>query len=181
SWYPPEIFDLKRPQTYLHCVSAAQHRACPAHASLRPVIENGVPLETFATRHGKRRFVMALGRICREKGFHLALDAARAADWPLLLAGQVFPYAAHQDYFDRWIVPRLDAQRRFLGPVGRVRKRRLLSAARALLIPSLAPETSSLVAMEALACGTPVIGFRTGALPDLIEPGVTGFIVDNER
>jgi glycosyltransferase involved in cell wall biosynthesis len=62
-----------------------------------------------------------------------------------------------------------------------VRKRRLLSAARCLLLPSLAPETSSLVTMEALACGTPVIAFPAGALPEIVEHGRTGFIVEDER
>ena len=68
---------------------------------------------------------------------------------------------------------------RHLGPVGFARKRRLLSAARCLLVPSMAPETSSLVAMEALACGTPVIAYRAGALAEIVEHGRTGFLVES--
>lgn len=122
---------------------------------------------------------MALGRICFEKGMHLALDASAATGVPVLIAGEVYPYEAHQSYFQNEIQPRLDRQRRLIGPIGPERKRRLLAGARCVLIPSLALETSSLVAMEALACGTPVIALPSGALADLIVHGETGFLVNN--
>ena len=156
----------------------AQRRSCPAHAVLLPHIENGVPIEALSARHAKRRFAMMLGRVCPEKGFHLGLDAATRAHLPALLAGEVFRYEAHEQYFQREIAPRLGGVHRYIGPVGWVRKRRLLSAARCLLAPSLAPETSSLVAM---ACGTPVIAFPAGALSDIVEHGKTGFLVQDER
>ncbi|HJS87072.1 MAG TPA: glycosyltransferase, partial [Acetobacteraceae bacterium] len=155
-WYPRTALHPARPRTFLHAVSHAQDRALRAladPAAVLPPIPNGVDVAALgATRHARRRFALILGRLCPEKGQHIALDAARRASMPLLIAGAAFPYPAHQDYVARAIRPRLGAGR-LLGPVGFARKRRLLSAARCLLIPSLAPETSSLVAMEAAACG----------------------------
>jgi glycosyltransferase involved in cell wall biosynthesis len=181
SWYPPAVFRPSRPATYLNCVSASQRRDCPPEAGPLPVIENGVPVDRLAPRPSRRRHAVALGRICPEKGFHHALDAAALAGVPLALAGEVFRYEAHERYFEQEIRPRLGGARRFLGPVGFARKRRLLATARCLLAPSLVPETSSLVAMEALACGTPVVGFPAGALAEIVEHGRTGFLVRDAR
>lgn len=181
SWYPPGTFQLDRSNLHLQCVSNSQRRACPSTPMELPVIENGIEVDRFLVREHKRNFALALGRICPEKGFHLALDAAERAGLSLLLAGEVFPYEKHREYFKNEILPRLGRFSRYLGPIGFARKRLLLASARCVIIPSLAPETSSLVAMEALASGTPVIAFPVGALSEIVEEGKTGFLVSGER
>lgn len=146
---------------------------------LLPPIPNGVDTDLYTPSSAKQDYALILGRVAPEKGFHDALHAAKLAGVPLLAAGAVFPYAAHQRYFNEELAPRFDSARRWLGPVHGAAKRRLLAEARCMLIPSTARETSSLVAMEALASGTPVIAYRNGALPGIIDDGVTGYLVDD--
>ncbi len=178
AWYTPEWLVPGRPRTYLQPVSASQASLAAPGVRLLDPIPNGVDLDRYYPgRRGDRALV--LGRIAPEKGFHDALDAAARAGVPLDVAGKVFPYPDHERYFAEQVAPRLDADRRYLGPVGGEAKAALLRAARCVLIPSTAAETSSLVAMEALASGTPVIAYRSGALPDIVEDGLTGFIVDD--
>jgi glycosyltransferase involved in cell wall biosynthesis len=180
AWYQPGVLAPRRPGTWLTPVSHDQARRRPEGARLTAPVENGVDLEAFMPAR-KRGFTLAIGRICPEKGFHLALDAAAAAGVPMLLAGQVFPYAEHRRYFDEQIRPRLGGSRRWIGPVSGPAKRRLLAAASCVVAPSLAPETSSLVAREALAAGTPVVAFDTGALAETVESGSTGILVDDAK
>jgi glycosyltransferase involved in cell wall biosynthesis len=177
-WYAPEALRPGRPRTGLNPVSADQARRAPPDIALLPPIPNGVDTDAYRPGPAREPYALVLGRVTPEKGFHHALRAARMAGSPLIAAGRVFPYEAHRRYFDAEIAPHLDALRRWAGPVEGAEKRRLIAQARCVLIPSTAPETSSLVAMEALASGTPVIAFRTGALPEIVQHGTTGLIVD---
>jgi CelD/BcsL family acetyltransferase involved in cellulose biosynthesis/glycosyltransferase involved in cell wall biosynthesis len=176
--YPAHIFTAGRPNLHLLCVSEAQRRACPGTA--RPLlIRNGVNLRELTPEQPKDGFVLVLGRICPEKGFHVAIDAAKAAGLRVVIGGAVFPHESHLRYFDEVIAPRIGEDAQFLGPLAGAAKRRLLATARCLAIASTVRETSSLAAMEALACGTAVVALRTPALEELIDDGETGLLVDS--
>lgn len=176
--YPDSLLQTKRRGLWFNCVSERQASAAPRIGRFLGPVANGVDLDSFARDRRRRDFALVMTRICPEKGIHLAIDAAAQARMPLLIAGKVFPYEAHQQYFAEKIAPRLKARCRYIGPVGARAKRVLLACARCLLVPSLVAETSSLVAREAAAAGTPVIAFDRGALAETVRDGETGFIVE---
>jgi glycosyltransferase involved in cell wall biosynthesis len=176
SWYSPETFS--RQDIAWVCVSHSQAASVPPEVEVT-VIANGVD-PIGPAPEADRKALLWLGRICPEKGPDIALRVAHRLDLPLVIAGPVHGFAFHQQYFRREVEPLLDERRTYAGPVGREQKAALLQQARAVLIPSLAPETSSLVAMEAISAGTPVVAYDSGALPEVVEHGTTGFIVRNE-
>jgi glycosyltransferase involved in cell wall biosynthesis len=186
SYYTSRSFENISANVRFSCVSQSQSRSFADLANLVGVAPNGIVLENFAPRDAQgaancrdRKGLLWLGRICEEKAPHLALEIAERAGLPITVAGQVYPFSYHQQYFDREVAPRLRhiPHARFIQSPSLAMKRQLLHQAQALLITSQVDETSSLVAMEAAACGTPVIAFRRGALPEVVSSGVAGFIV----
>jgi glycosyltransferase involved in cell wall biosynthesis len=161
----------------LHCVSAAQHATRPQGSVFLPPIENGVA--AMPVRRRSAEYCLFVGRICAEKAVHLAIAAAKLAQTPLLIAGEVFPYPNHIRYFSEQVEPNLNSGCRFVGAVDPARKAELFASALCVLIPSLVEETSSLVAREAMAAGTPVVAFNRPALADIIEHRRTGYLVES--
>lgn len=186
SFYPAGSFDDVPDNVSFNCVSDSQARAFAGLIALPGVVQNGIALDCFADKDGangihRREGLLWLGRICEEKAPHLALDIAERAAMPITLAGQVYPFSYHQKYFDHEVTPRLRTMpnAKFISTPSAELKRRLLRESEALLITSLAEETSSLVAMEAAASGTPVVAFRKGAHAEIVRDGVTGFLVED--
>ncbi len=175
SFYPDWIFDGRPAHLNLNCVSRSQANSSPASRGL-PVIPNGIPTGSYLPAEPED-YLLWMGRICPEKGAHIALEVAHQLGARLIIAGPVHAYSAHQEYFSQSIRPRLDNLRIYAGAVDGAQKRWLLSHAKCLLLPSLVAETSSLIAMEALSSGTPVVAFRAGALPEIVTDGEIGFLV----
>lgn len=144
------------------------------------LVPNGVTLAAYDFRAdpGRDAPLVFLGRIEAIKGTDLAIEVARRAGLPLVIAGNV--PVEHQGYFSDRIEPHLDGARvTYIGPVDDRAKNALLGRARALLMPVRWEEPFGIVMAEAMACGTPVIGFARGAVPEVVEDGVTGFIGDD--
>jgi glycosyltransferase involved in cell wall biosynthesis len=125
----------------------------------------------------KQGYLLAFGRICEAKGFHIAIEVARRSGRRLLMAGAL--QAQYEDYFRERIEPQLDDQIVYLGEVSDERRRELFAGAAAFLFPILWAEPFGLVMIEAMACGTPVIAFPNGSVPEVVDHGVNGFVVDS--
>jgi glycosyltransferase involved in cell wall biosynthesis len=140
-------------------------------------VYHGLPLDLLRFHPGPGRYLAFLGRIAPEKRVDRAIAIATACGQPLLIAAKVDP--ADRDYFERDIRHLLDNPLvEFIGEISEEQKSDLLGGATALLFPIDWPEPFGLVMIEALACGVPVVAFRGGSVPEVIDHGVTGFIVD---
>jgi len=149
--------------------------------AIEDVILHGIDSDLFELGAGDQGFVAFLGRFAAEKGPHAAIDAARRARVPLRMGGGVHP--PDREYFEREVRPRLADSRggvQWLGELSFIPKVALLRGARALLFPIDWEEPFGLVMIESMLVGTPVIGFPRGSVPEVVEEGVTGFIVRDE-
>jgi glycosyltransferase involved in cell wall biosynthesis len=170
-----------------NCVSRSQILEFYDLPRVLGVAPNGIDVNRFpaeAVAQENRQYLLWLGRICEEKGAHTALDVAHALNAKVIIAGTIYPFLYHQKYFAREVLPRLrraGSQAKYIGQPSFAEKVDLLRNARALLITSEVNETSSVVAMEAAACGTPVVALRRGALPEVIADGTTGVLVNDAQ
>jgi glycosyltransferase involved in cell wall biosynthesis len=142
-------------------------------------VYHGLPLDLLRFTDTPRGGYLAfLGRISPEKRPDRAIEIARHSGLPLKIAAKVD--LADRDYFERHIEPLLDDPLvEYIGEIGESQKSEFLGNARALLFPIEWPEPFGLVIIESMACGTPVIAFPRGSVPEVIEEGVTGFVVES--
>ena len=159
-------------------ISNAQRRPIPK-ANWVETVYHGLPQDLLRPHAVEPSYLAFLGRISPEKRVDRAIGIAQRCGLPLKIAAKVD--RADQDYFDETIRPLLSTPGvEFLGEIGDERKSEFLSGAIALLLPIDWPEPFGLVMIEAMACGTPVIAFNRGSVPEIVEDGVTGFVVEDE-
>jgi glycosyltransferase involved in cell wall biosynthesis len=160
-------------------ISDDQRKPLP-HANFVKTIHHGIPADLHRPSFKQGSYLAFLGRISPEKRPDRAIRIARAAGIPLKIAAKVDNI--DKDYFRNEILPLIDGPDvEFIGEINEGEKTKFLGHAAALLFPVDWPEPFGLVMIEAMACGTPVLAFRRGSVPEIIEDGITGKVVDSEE
>jgi glycosyltransferase involved in cell wall biosynthesis len=160
-------------------ISNDQRRPLPNVRWLATVY-HGLPKDSLKPSYERGGYLAFLGRLAPEKGPDVAIRVAQRANVPLRIAAKL--PRRHSRYFKERLQPLIEGSRtELVGEVDDSRKEGFLQNATALLFPIDWPEPFGLVMIEAMACGTPVIAYRRGSVPEVIENGLTGFVVDNEE
>ena len=160
-------------------ISNSQRRPVPQAGWVR-TIHHGLPEKLLTPLPMEPQYFAFLGRIAPEKGIDRAIRIARQSGIPLKIAAKVDN--VDREYYEAKIRPLIDGTNiEYIGEITDDQKAPFLSAAIALLVPIDWPEPFGLVMIEAMACGTPVIAFNRGSVPEIIEDGLTGFIVEDEK
>jgi glycosyltransferase involved in cell wall biosynthesis len=166
------------PQAPLISISHHQRLPLPS-ANWIATVYHGMPPNILEARNGRGTYLAFLGRLTREKGPEVAVRLARAAGMPLRMAAKIPRSEAR--YFKERLEPLVDGKQiQLTGELNDQDKGDFLRGASALLFPIDWPEPFGLVMIEAMACGTPVIAFRRGSVPEVVDDGITGFVVDND-
>src|SRR5882757_607834 len=161
-------------------VSISDNQRVPLRdAKWMGTVYHGLPPDLFRPTFEPGSYLAFLGRLTAEKGPEAAIRIARAAGMPLRIAAKV--PRGERGYFKKQIEPQIDGKQvQLTGEVNDETKQQFLAGAAALLFPIDWPEPFGLVMIEAMACGTPVIAFKSGSVPEVIDDGITGFVVSGE-
>jgi len=175
----PDLVPLYREYSEMPVVSISDDQRKPLPwLNWLATVPHGLPPDLHDCGHGPGPYLVFLGRISPEKGVDRAIEIAGRAGLPLKIAAKVD--RADREYFEQVIRPLLDQPHaEYLGEVDEKTKGELLGGAYALLFPIDWPEPFGLVMIEAMACGTPVIAFRRGSVPEVMVDGRTGFVCDS--
>ena len=184
-----ELEQLYDEFTDIPLVSISESQRTPApHANWVATVHHGIPLDEFTFRPEPGRYLAFLGRVSPDKGVDTAIRIALRAGWPIRIAARMpLPFKDNPEvrrdwaYYENEVQPLLQGPHvELIGQVGGEQKDNFLGNAAALLFPIRWPEPFGLVMVEALACGTPVLGLRAGSVPEVIQDGATGFVRDTE-
>ncbi|MFN2467171.1 MAG: glycosyltransferase family 4 protein [Gaiellaceae bacterium] len=167
------------PNVGLISVSLNQRKPKP-HLPWTANVLNAIDFSLYPCEPHRGEYLLFLGRMSRDKGCHRAIDVAVQTGLPLKIAGKLREQKEHE-YFRELVEPHLNEKIEYLGEVTHGEKVELLQDARATLFPIEWEEPFGLVLIESMACGTPVIATRWGAVPEVVEHGVSGVIVDHYR
>jgi glycosyltransferase involved in cell wall biosynthesis len=166
---------------YLVTISNNQREPAP-HLDYTATIYNGLDFKNYPIGHTRYDYLLFVGRICEEKGVHLAIEVAQKTHRPLIIAAKYEPeIAANKKYFTERIEPYLSSSIQFIGEVNEQQRNALMSRAYASLHPATWSEPFGLTLIEAMACGCPVIAFNRGSIPEIVKPGVSGYVVDTVK
>ncbi len=180
--HPGELYEQivqMAPRAHLISLSMNQRKPKPDLPWIANV-PNALDLSFYPYARERGDYLLFLGRMSPDKGAHRAVSIALEAGLPLKIAGKCAE-PAEQEYFDAMVRPHLGSGREYVGEVSHGEKVELLRGARATLFPIEWEEPFGLVMIESMACGTPVVATRWGAVPEVIEHGRTGIIVDTWR
>ena len=177
----PELTPLYRHFNNVPLVSISDSQRSPLPwVNWCGTVYHGLPPDLYSFQNRPQNYFAFIGRISPEKRIDRAVEIAVKCDTPLLVAAKID--RADQAYFDECIKPLFNHPLvEYLGEIGEPEKREILGNARALLFPIDWPEPFGLVMIEAFACGTPVIAYSNGAVPEVMEEGVTGFVVSDQE
>ena len=175
-WYK-ELFELyQSPNQRYISISDNQRRDAP-DLNYAATVYNGVDTDEFTFSGNHEEYLLYLGRIVPEKGVKEAVQVAEATNHRLLIIGPTYP--AQQGYFDQYIKPYLNDKVLYLGYIERDKLQPYYQKAKALLSPIQWEEPFGLTAIEAMACGTPVVAIARGSMPEIVKDGKTGYLVQS--